>query len=257
MNNDPSARRIQTLADPAAVARAAAEELVRRAIDAVRERGRAAVALSGGSTPKTLYGLLADEPAFRERLPWARTHFFFGDERCVPPDDKDSNFRMASEAMFSKVKTLCPPENIHRILGENPDAAQAAAEYAREVETFFGTRGAPRFDLVLLGMGPDGHTASLFPGTTGLRENAKLVCSVWVDKFSTYRITFTPPLLCSAAVILFLVGGKDKADTLQKVLEGPAESDRYPSQGISAINGETVWLIDAAAGANLSAAKAN
>jgi 6-phosphogluconolactonase len=252
MNNDPAARRVQVFADPSAVARAAAEELTRRVIAAVREHGRATVALAGGSTPKALYGLLADEPAFRERLPWAQTHFFFGDERHVPPDHKDSNYRMAAEALFNKIGSLVPAANLHRILAENPDAYQVAADYAREVENFFGKGNAPRFDLILLGMGPDGHTASLFPGTTGLRERDTLVAAAFIEKFNTYRVTFTPPLLSSAAAILFLVGGKDKAEVLQKVLEGPSEPDRYPSQGITAPNGETLWLLDAAAAEKLS-----
>jgi 6-phosphogluconolactonase len=252
MNNDPIARRIQVLADPAALARAGAEELTRRALAAVRESGRAAVALSGGSTPKALYKLLATEPAFRERLPWQDLHFFFGDERHVPPDAADSNFRMAKEAMFDALGDTCPPANIHRIHCELPSASQAAEEYAADLNSFFGGEGIPRFDLVLLGMGPDGHTASLFPGTTGLRETDKLVCAAWVDKLSTYRVTLTPPVLCAAAALLFLVAGKDKCDTLVKVLEGRPEPDRYPSQGISAVDGETLWLLDEAAAAGLA-----
>lgn len=259
MNNDPTARRTQTFADPTALARAAAEELTRLAVAAVKSKGYVTVALSGGSTPKVLYGFLADEPAFRDRFPWAQTHFFFGDERHVAPDDKDSNFRMAKEAMFDKLAGTLPAENIHRVRSEGPDAVKVAADYAGEVAAFFdgkggGSTGAsslPRFDVVLLGMGPDGHTASLFPGTTGLREMDTLVTSAWVDKFSTYRITFTPPLLRAGAVILFLVAGKDKTDVLATVLEGKSEPDRYPSQGISADGGETLWLIDTAAAARL------
>ena len=264
MNNDPAARRIQSFADPATLARAAAEELTRRVSAAVKARGHAAVALAGGSTPKTLYGLLAAEPAFRDRFPWAQTHFFFGDERHVAPDDKDSNFRMAREAMFDKLAGILPAANIHRVRSEDPDAARAAADYAEEINAYFDSREhdaagesmLPRFDVVLLGMGPDGHTASLFPGTTGLREMDTLVTAAWVDKLATYRVTFTPPLLYASAAILFLVAGKDKADTLATVLEGATEADRYPSQGISADNGETLWLIDAAAGAKLKDAGA-
>lgn len=253
MNNDPTARRIQVLADPAALARAGAEELTRRALAAVREKGWAAVALSGGSTPKALYKLLATEPAFRERLPWRELHFFFGDERHVPPQAADSNFRMAKEAMFDALGDVCRLNNIHRIHCELPSASHAAEEYAVELKSFFDVRNRiPRFDLVLLGMGPDGHTASLFPGTTGLRESKKLVCAAWVDKLSTYRVTLTPPVLQQAAALLFLVAGKDKCDTLVKVLEGPSEPDRYPSQGISAVDGETLWLLDEAAAAGLA-----
>lgn len=263
-NNEPASRRVQILPDSAAVARAAAEEWTRRAAAAVRARGRFTVALAGGSTPKALYELLANEPSFRDRAPWSQTHLFFGDERHVPPDHKDSNFRMAKEAMLDKLSpTPLPAENIRRIPAENSDAYAAAAEYAATVSAFFSSSAdphagesagtsLPRFDLVLLGMGPDGHTASLFPGTTGLREREKLVAAAWVDKFSTYRITFTPPLLGNAAAIIYLVTKEDKADTLRAVLEGPSEPDRYPSQGILARDGETLWLVDRAAGAKLT-----
>ena len=250
MNNDPSARRIQVFADPAALARASAEELTRRIVAAARGGKKALVGLSGGSTPKVLYALLADEPAFRERLPWTSTHFFFGDERHVPPDDKESNYRMAREAMFDKLAGVLPAENIHRVHGEEPDAATAAADYAAEVRRVCG-EGEPRFDVILLGMGPEGHTASLFPGTTGLRETG-LVASAFIEKVGTYRITFTPPLLRNAAALMFLVAGQDKADMVATILEGDrAEPDRYPAQGISATDGETLWLLDQAAAAKL------
>ncbi len=198
-----------------------------------------------------LYALLADEPAFRERLPWAQTHFFFGDERHVPPDHKDSNFRMAKEAMFDKLGGLLPAANIHRIHGEEPDAASAALQYGRQIFSIFGN-DRPRFDLILLGMGPEGHTASIFPGTTPLREIASVV-PAYVEKLAAYRITFTPPLLKNAAAIMFLVAGQDKAETLAAVLEGPSEPDRFPVQGINctAAGGETLWLLDRAAVAKL------
>ncbi len=251
MNNDPSDRRLLVFADPAALARAAAEEVTRRLVAAARANGRATVALSGGSTPKVLYALLADEPAFRERLPWKDTHFFFGDERHVPPDDKDSNYRMAREAMFDKLAGMLPPENVHRVRSENPDAYAAAAAYAGEIRAFFGD-GPPRFDLTLLGMGPEGHTASLFPGTTGLRETAP-AAAVYIEKLAAYRITFTPATLQNSALLLLLVAGKDKADTLAAVLEGPSEPDKFPVQGITAHDGETLWLLDQAAVAKLEA----
>ena len=219
----------------------------------MRERGHASIALSGGSTPKVLYGLLADEPAFRERFPWAQTHFFFGDERHVPPDHKDSNFRMAREAMFDKMAGVLPPENIHRVHAEETDATRAAEDYAIEVEGFFGATGIRglRFDVILLGMGPEGHTASIFPGTTGLRE-ARPVASAYIEKVAAYRITFTPPLLGQAAAMLYLVAGKEKAETLAAVLEGgSAEPDKYPAQGICAQDGETLWLMDKAAAERL------
>ena len=256
MNNDPSSRRIQVFADPSALARAAAEELTRRALVAVRDHGHASIALSGGSTPKVLYALLADEPAFRERFPWAQTHFFFGDERHVPPDHKDSNFRMAREAMFDKMAGVLPPENIHRVHAENSDPYKAAEDYSMDVEDFFGSTGigGTCFDVILLGIGPEGHTASIFPGTTGLRET-KPVAAAFIEKMATYRITFSPGLLTGAAAVMFLAAGKDKADILATVLEGsPAEPDRYPAQGISARDGETLWLLDEAAAAKLTLA---
>ncbi len=251
MNNDPSARRVQILTDPAALARSAAEEVTRRLAAAVRQNGQASIALSGGSTPKALYALLAQEPAFRERLPWAATHFFFGDERHVPPTDATSNYRMAREAMFDALGSTCPAVNVHRVHAEDPEATRVAADYERELAGHFPGGLTPRFDVILLGMGSDGHTASLFPGTTGLRETEKLVCAAWIDKVSAYRITFTPKVLTNAATILFLVAGQDKAEVLPAVLQGKSEPDRYPSQGISSPRGETLWLVDKAAAASL------
>lgn len=243
---------VQKFANKEALARAAAEEVTRVATAAVRENGRATVALAGGSTPEAMYRLLADEPAFRARFPWGQTHFFFSDERHVPPDDKESNYRMADQALLQKVAGECPAVNVHRIGSENPDASKAAADYEADLRAFFGADGVPRFDLVLLGMGPDGHTASLFPGTTGLRETEKLVAAAWIDKLATYRITFTPPLLTAAKAILFLAAGADKAEVLQVVLEGAPEFDRYPSQRISAENPNVLWLVDEAVAASLA-----
>ena len=248
-----SARRLlHRFADLATLMRAAAEEVVRRLMLAVNERGAASLSLAGGSTPKMLYRLLADEPAFCDRLPWKKVHFFFGDERYVSPDHSDSNFRMAHESMFDRLPSgLLPAENIHRIRGELPTPEQAAAEYARELEAHFGKGNLPEFDVVLLGMGPDGHTASIFPGTSALREQALTACAVWVDKLSTYRVTLTPPVLRHGRLVMFLVTGGDKTRTVKAVLEGPLETDRYPAQGIVSLNGETLWLVDAAAAAAL------
>lgn len=243
---------VQKFANKEALARAAAEEVTRVAAAAVRENGVATIALAGGSTPEAMYRLLADEPAFRARFPWAQTHFFFSDERHVPPGDKESNYRMADQALLNKVAGECPAGNIHRIPSENPDASEAAADYETEVRAFFGADDVPRFDLILLGMGPDGHTGSLFPGTTGLRETEKLVAAAWVDKLSTYRITFTPPLLAAAKALLFLTAGSDKAEVLQVVLEGAPEFDRYPSQRISAENPNALWLVDEAVAVRLA-----
>lgn len=242
-------REIQVLGEARELGRAAAEEFVRLAAGAVEGRGAFSVALAGGSTPKSLYSLLAAD-SFRSRIPWEKSQFFWGDERHVPPDHADSNYRMAREAMLSKVPV--PAGNVHRIRSENPDARKAADEYEAALRDFFLSRSLltnalPRFDLILLGMGPDGHTASLFPGTHAVRERERWVAAPWVDKFHTYRITLTPPVINNAACILFFVAGEEKAETLRAVLEGPEESDRYPSQIIRPTSGTLRWLVDRAA----------
>jgi 6-phosphogluconolactonase len=240
---------IHIVADARALSWAAAEEFVRQAREAVRARGVFTVALSGGSTPRSLYTLLAseDEASFRAQLPWDEMHFFWGDERHVPPDHPDSNYRMAHEAMLAKVPV--PAANVHRIKTENPDARQAADEYEQDLRTFFrlAPTQLPRFDLVLLGMGPDGHTASLFPGTDAVHEQTRLVVAPWVEQFHSYRVTLTPPVLNNAACVTFLVSGGDKAATLRAVLEGDYRSDRFPSQAIRPTQGRLLWLVDRAA----------
>ncbi len=248
-------REIQVLSEPQELSRAAADEFVRLSGEAVKARGLFAVALAGGSTPKMLYSLLVSD-AYRGRVPWEKIHFFWGDERHVAPDHKDSNFRMAQETMLSRVSV--PAANVHRVKSENPDARKAAEEYEKELRDFFTAHkllanGLPRFDLVLLGMGPDGHTASLFPGTHAVRERERWVAAPWVDKFHTYRITLTPPVINNAACILFFVSGNEKAETLRAVLEGAEESDRYPSQTIQPASGTLRWLVDGAAARLLSA----
>jgi 6-phosphogluconolactonase len=237
---------LTVLPDADALARAGAELFVRDARDAVAARGRFTVALSGGSTPKKLYALLADEPALRDAVPWDKVHLFWGDERYVPADHPDSNFRMTREAMLDKL--AMPAANVHRIATEQPPA-EAAAAYERHLRDFFGLADGqfPRFDLVYLGMGPDGHTASLFPGTWAVRETKAIVAWPWVDKFSTYRITLTPPAINAAARVAFLIGGKDKTERLREVREGPHEPDRLPSQTVRPTSGELVWLVDRAA----------
>ncbi|MBS0657655.1 MAG: 6-phosphogluconolactonase [Verrucomicrobia bacterium] len=245
------ARRIERYADPATLARAAAHKIVERLNAAVAARGRATLALAGGSTPKALYRLFADDDGLRAALPWGKIEFFFGDERHVPPDHADSNYRMFKEALLDRLpKGLLDPARVHRIQSENA-AGAAAEQYAEELTRTLGSE-SPTVDVALLGMGPDGHTASLFPGTTALRDHDRSVCAVWVDKFSTYRITLTPPALCAARCVMFLVAGADKTKTLKAVLQGPPESDRYPSQGILSRAGETLWLVDEVAAAELS-----
>jgi 6-phosphogluconolactonase len=229
----------------AGVERMAAEMFAARAHDAVAARGVFTVALAGGSTPRRLYALLADEQGlFRQQLPWDRIHFFWGDERHVPPDHADSNYRMANETMLSRVPV--PPQNVHRIKTEDPDAGRAATEYARELRDFFGGGDVtlPRLDLVLLGMGADGHTASLFPGSAALHEEKSWVAANWVEKFRTYRVTMTPPLLNNATCVVFLVQGEEKAESLRAVLYGERQTEMYPSQLIQPVHGECHWLID-------------
>ena len=246
----PSAKPdIHIVANAEQLSWAAAEEFVRQAGDAVRARGVFTVALSGGSTPKSLYTLLARESdaSSRAQVPWDKMHVFWGDERHVPPDHPESNYRMAYEAMLAKLPL--PAANVHRIKTENPDAGEAADEYEQELRTFFrlAPTQLPRFDLVLLGMGPDGHTASLFPGTGAVHEQTRLVAAPWVEPFQTYRVTLTPPVLNNAACVIFLVSGEDKAETLRTVLEGDYQPDRFPAQTIRPTQGRLLWLVDRAA----------
>jgi 6-phosphogluconolactonase len=215
------------------------------------------VALSGGGTPRGLHTLLADpaEP-FRAAVPWDRLHVFWGDERPVPPDHPDSNYRMAHDTLLRHVPV--PPEHVHRIVAEDPDHARAAARYAETLARVFAAHGRlesgwPRFDLVLLGMGGDGHTASLFPGGDALREATRPVVAAWVAKLGTHRITLTPPVLNGADAVMLLVTGSDKAAALAAVLEGPRQPDVYPSQAIRPRTGRLLWLVDAAAAARLAA----
>lgn len=239
---------VQVLVDADEIARVAADEFVRHALEVVRMRGLLTVVLSGGSTPKKLYSLLASEAdSFLARVPWDKIHFFWGDERHVPPDHSDSNYRMVYEAMLSKVPV--PLENVHRIKAENPDAGKAAGDYERVLYEFFQsvTIQLPRLDLVLLGMGPDGHTASLFPGTNAILEQKYYVVANWVQKFNTYRITLTLPVLNNAACVIFLVTGEEKAETLRLVLQGKYQPERFPAQLIRPTNGSILWLVDQAA----------
>ena len=232
------------------LSQAAAEEFVNQATGTVRANGRFTVALSGGSTPKSLFSLLAT--TFRDQLPWDKMFFFWGDERHVPPDHPESNYRMAYEALLSRAPVSA--ENVFRVSAENPDAKQAAADYEYTLRKFFQLSPGtfPRFDLILLGMGPDGHTASLFPGTSALQENSRLVVANWVEKFKADRITLTLPVLNNAGVVTFLVGGADKAETVREVLEGTQPVELFPSKLIHPTNGRLMWMLDQAAAAALS-----
>ncbi len=252
----PSTRSIEVLATAADLFHAAAEEFVRAARTAIGAQGRFTVALSGGSTPKALYSLLATNYA---DFVWNRIFLFFGDERHVPPTDPDSNYRMVNESLLTKI--AIPAENVFRVPAENPDAAAAASEYEAQLRRFFELRSAdrsgdrpgdfPRFDLILLGLGPDGHTASLFPDSPALEEQSRLVVANWVAKFNAHRITFTFPVLNRAAEVMFLASGGDKADMVRQVLEGK-NTPPLPSQRVQPSDGKLLWMLDEAAAAKLT-----
>ncbi|PJA76471.1 6-phosphogluconolactonase [bacterium CG_4_9_14_3_um_filter_65_15] len=236
---------ITVFPDPDAFVHGAAEFVCGLAQAALAESGRFAVALAGGGTPRPVYALLAT-PAFADRIAWDKVHVFFGDERCVPPDDERSNFRMAREALFDHVPL--PPANVHRIGGED-DPAQAARAYEQDMKLLFRTQAPPAFDLICLGLGEDGHTASLFPGTAGLREQERWVVSQYVKTMKTWRVTVTPVLINAARNVVFMVKGSGKAEILKRVLAGPYEPDVLPAQLVRPTSGRTSWLVDAAAGA--------
>jgi 6-phosphogluconolactonase len=215
-------------ADPTELARGAAELFVAEQPETV--------ALSGGSTPKRMFQMLADQ--FRDDVTWDKIHFFWSDERHVPPDNPESNYRMANEAMLSRVPVA--ETNVHRVTSENPNADDAASEYERTlIETT--QQSLPRLDLILLGLGPDGHTASIFPGSEVLHETKRLVAAPWVEKFQTFRITMTLPLLNNGVSVVFLVSGAEKAKIVKEVLEGP---EKYPAQAIKPTHGELLWMLD-------------
>jgi 6-phosphogluconolactonase len=245
-------REIRILADAASIAKRAAQEFVQAAAAAVRERGSFNVALAGGSTPKALYSLLVNDATLRSQVPWDKIHLFFGDERHVAPDHPDSNFRMATEAMIAKAPL--EPEQVTRIKGEYPDAEKAALEYEKTLREYFKLKDGeyPRFDLVLAGMGSEGHTLSLFPGTKALHADGRVVVRNWIGKLYTERITLTAPAASNAAQIIFMVTGPDKALALKGVLEGPFEPEQLPAQLLQPRNGRLIWLVDAAAGSMLS-----
>ncbi len=245
-------REIRILADGAAIAKRAAQEFIQAAVVAAREKDAFSVSLAGGSTPKALYSLLVIDPALRLQVPWDKIQLFFGDERHVGPSHPDSNFRMATEAMISKAPVK--PEQVTRIKGEYPDAEQAALEYEKALREYFKLKDGeyPRFDLVLAGMGNEGHTLSLFPGTKALHADGRIAVRNWVGKLYAERITLTAPAASNAARVIFMVTGVDKAPALKAVLEGPFEPEQLPAQLLQPKNGKLLWLVDTAAGSMLS-----
>lgn len=242
---------IRQLADPEAVCREAAAEFVTAAQAATAARGRFTVVLSGGSTPRRLFELLTADPS-RAQVDWTKVEFFWGDERAVPPDHPDSNFRLANETLLLRVGV--PAARIHRLPADRADLDAAAAAYQAEIARVFGVSpeaAPPPFDLVFLGMGADGHTASLFPYTSALHENARWVVANHVPQLGVERLTLTPVIFDRAGCIIFLVTGTDKAAVLAEVLEGPVDPERLPSQLIRPVSGRVIWLVDRAAAARL------
>lgn len=221
--------------------RAAVDDIRVAAEAAIREHGRFTIALSGGNTPRGVYSLLAEE---KDTFPWTKTYFFFGDERSVPPDHPDSNYRMARESLFSKVPV--PEQNIFRIAAEL-GAAKAAEQYENTLKQFFTLQAGqwPRFDLILLGIGEEGHTASLFPESAALTETSRMVVSNWIEKLKTERITFTFPLINNAGEAMFLVAGAGKAEIIRDVFL--TEGEKYPVQRVHPAHGRLLWIVDEAA----------
>jgi 6-phosphogluconolactonase len=226
---------------PADVAAALADTFLATARDAIAERGSFAVSLAGGTTPKAAYALLAQGPR-ANAIDWNAVNIYFGDERCVPPDHEQSNYKMANGAFIRAL--AIPDAHVHRMHGED-DPANAARAYRDDVIASLGAQ--PRFDLVMLGMGPDGHTASLFPGSDPLTDNDALVRAVYSQSQSQWRITLTPALLNAARAVVFAVEGSGKTATLAKVREGPYDPITYPSQIIAPTDGTLTWLADKAA----------
>lgn len=234
--------------DYEALVQAAADKVVQIGSQAIEENGMFTAALSGGSTPRSLYTLLVTGK-FERPIDWSRVHLFWGDERCVPPDDPRSNYRMVRESLLDGVPI--PPANVHRIHGEE-DPKAAAAEYEQELRTFFGStgeEGPPRlgFDLVLLGMGKEGHTASLFPGLPAVTETVRWVMAQFIEIASLWRITLTPVAINRAKHIIFVVSGTEKAERLRDILQGPIQPEALPAQMIKPMHGQLFWLADRAA----------
>jgi 6-phosphogluconolactonase len=239
---------IRVLSDAGALARAVADLVAARAADATRARGRFTLALAGGETPRSAYTLLADG-RYSGSVDWTRVHVLWGDERCVPPDDPRSNYRMARVALLSRVPI--PPQQVHRIRGEDEPHAAAAA-YEALLRGLLGTAGPDGppergADLVLLGMGSDGHTASLFPGLEAVHERVRWVVAERGGAGGLWRVTLTPVVLNAARAVVFMVLGAGKAGALREVLEGPLAPDRLPAQAIRPARGHLIWLVDSTA----------
>jgi 6-phosphogluconolactonase len=239
---------LRVVEDLAALHRAGAEEVARGAVAAVAARGRFTIALTGGTTPRGLYALLAEDPVLRGAILWEQVDVFFGDERCVPPDHSESNFGMANAALLARVPL--PRGNVHRMEGER-EPAEAATRYEAALRERFRD-GLPRFDLLLLGLGADGHVASLFPGTAALAERDRLVVANRVPRLDAWRITLTLPVLNAAAEVLFLVAGEQKSWAVCAAFEPHADEEDIPARLVQPASGELRWIVDRAAAARLA-----
>ena len=240
---------LKVSASTAEVTRAAAELFVQSAAEAVRLRGVARIAVSGGSTPKATFELLAAE--YADKVPWDKLQLFWVDERCVPPDDPESNYGMTRAALLSKVSL--PAANVHRMEGEL-DPEEAASRYESEIRNTFKLEGAqtPTFDLILLGLGPDGHTASLFPHTEGLNEMARICIANHVPQKDTWRMTLTWPVITQGRAVAFLIEGAEKAEIVRTVFADAYDPETYPAQLIRPASGKLLLLLDAAAATGLT-----
>lgn len=243
---------LRVYGDAEQLARAAAELFVTLAAESIKARGRFRVALSGGSTPRRVYELLASN-GFRRRVDWDRVDFFWGDERYVPADDRDSNYRMTAEALLRQVPV--PAANVHRPPTEISPPGAAAGAYEDDIRRSFGDLSSlPQFDLVYLGLGTNGHTASLFPYSPALKETSRLVLADFVAEVNTWRISMSAPLLNRGRTVAFLVEGQQKAEVLRDVLLGPPDQERLPAQLIDP-EGNLLWMVDEAAASLLPRAE--
>jgi 6-phosphogluconolactonase len=241
-------REIKVAKNADALSSLAANLFVDLARESITVRGSFTVALAGGTTPRKLYSLLASQ-RYRHELDWKRVSFFFGDERHVPPDSEESNYRMANETLLAPLGII--PENVHRWQAELSDTSLIAEQYQEELVAFLEShRGS--IDLVLLGLGDDAHTASLFPNTAALEEGERLAVANWVEKLNAYRLTMTPRTINTAQNIVFLVSGEEKANAVAQVLEGEFRPDDYPAQIVIPEEGIVYWLLDEAAASQLT-----
>ena len=236
--------KIHIHSDKSSMTNSVGDLIIADILSAISSRGQCSLALAGGNTPRSVYSYMAEAAG----VPWPDVHLFWGDERSVPPDHPDSNFRMVKESLLQHI--AIPESNIHRIAAEH-EPAHAASAYESELQKYFGG-GLPVLDLVLLGMGDDGHTASLFPGTSAVHETNRLVTEVHVPQLNTWRITMTLPLLNLARKVIFMVAGETKADKVRMILGDNLRTDAYPASLIAPEQGDVIWMLDSEAAAFLN-----